>query len=81
MARSQTEKNHMKTMTKFIYFGFAVLALACFTLSPTARAVVPAPDGGYPGGNTAEGQNALLSLTSGGYNYGNRFLVAPEQHN
>jgi trimeric autotransporter adhesin len=29
--------------------------------------VVPPPDGGYPGGNTAEGQNALLSLTSGGF--------------
>ncbi len=28
----------------------------------------PPPDGGYPGGNTAEGQNALFSLTSGGYN-------------
>jgi hypothetical protein len=24
--------------------------------------------GGYPGGNTAEGQNALFSLTTGGYN-------------
>jgi hypothetical protein len=32
------------------------------------RAVVPPPDGGYPGGNTAEGQNALLSLTTGGFN-------------
>jgi len=32
------------------------------------QAVVPAPDGGYPGGNTAEGQNALLNLTSGGFN-------------
>jgi Chaperone of endosialidase len=29
------------------------------------QAVVPAPDGGYPGGNTAEGANALFSLTSG----------------
>ncbi|HEY2235885.1 MAG TPA: tail fiber domain-containing protein [Candidatus Angelobacter sp.] len=29
---------------------------------------MPAPDGGYPGGNTAEGQNALLSLTTGGFN-------------
>jgi hypothetical protein len=28
----------------------------------------PPPDGGYPGGNTAEGQNALFSLTSGGFN-------------
>ena|SRR5919197_677110 len=30
-----------------------------------ARAVSPAPDGGYPGNNTAEGTSALLSLTSG----------------
>jgi hypothetical protein len=44
------------------------LTLFCFALSPTAQAVSPAPDGGYPGGNTAEGQNALFSLTSGGYN-------------
>lgn len=58
----------MKTITKFIHFGFACLALGCFTLSPTARAVVPPPDGGYPGFNTAEGQNALLSLTTGAGN-------------
>src|SRR6266576_689369 len=38
---------------------------ACFALFPTAQAVVPAPDGGYPGGNTAEGDNALFSLTTG----------------
>src|SRR6266436_2642559 len=44
------------------------LALACFALSPTARAVSPAPDGGYPGQNTAEGDDALFSLTSGGDN-------------
>jgi trimeric autotransporter adhesin len=31
-------------------------------------AVNPPPDGGYPGGNTAEGQAALLSLTTGTYN-------------
>jgi len=42
--------------------------LACFAISPMAQAVVPAPDGGYPGGNTAEGQAALLSLTTGGFN-------------
>jgi hypothetical protein len=41
------------------------LLLGCLALLPTAQAVVPAPDGGYPGGNTAEGQNALFSLTSG----------------
>ena len=39
-----------------------VLSLGCFGL---AQAVVPPPDGGYPGGNTAEGTNALLSLTTG----------------
>jgi hypothetical protein len=38
------------------------LALLCSGFLPRAQAVVPAPDGGYPGGNTAEGQNALLSL-------------------
>src|SRR5439155_686955 len=41
------------------------ITVACFALSPTARAVTPAPDGGYPGFNTAEGDNALLSLTTG----------------
>jgi hypothetical protein len=40
----------------------------CFALLQMAHAVNPPPDGGYPGGNTAEGQNALLSLTSGAYN-------------
>jgi endosialidase-like protein len=42
--------------------------LTCFALSPSTRAVLPAPNGGYPGGNTAEGQSALFSLTTGGYN-------------
>jgi hypothetical protein len=36
----------------------------CFALLRTAHAVNPPPDGGYPGGNTAEGQNALLELTT-----------------
>jgi hypothetical protein len=44
------------------------LVLACFVLLPRARAVVPAPDGGYPGWNTAEGTNALFRLTNGIYN-------------
>jgi hypothetical protein len=44
------------------------LVIVCLGLSPTRRAVTPAPDGGYPGQNTAEGTNALFSLTTGFYN-------------
>jgi hypothetical protein len=35
---------------------------------PRAQAVVPPPDGGYPGFTTAEGQKALFSLTTGSAN-------------
>ncbi len=56
-------KNRNIPFTLIILF-----ALGCFGLLPLAQAVVPAPDGGYPGGNTAEGQSALFSLTSGTYN-------------
>jgi trimeric autotransporter adhesin len=37
-------------------------------LLPQMQAVVPPPDGGYPNFNTAEGQNALFSLTTGAAN-------------
>ena len=45
-----------------------LLASACVALLPKAQAVSPPPDGGYPGGNTAEGQSALFSLTGGTFN-------------
>src|SRR5437867_10483127 len=41
------------------------LMFGCFSLSPQARAVDPPPDGDYPGFNTAEGHDALFSLTTG----------------
>jgi Chaperone of endosialidase len=48
----------------------AVFALGLLALCPTPKAsgVVPVPDGGYPGFNTAEGKNALSSLTTGSSN-------------
>ncbi|MGC2626803.1 MAG: tail fiber domain-containing protein [Candidatus Udaeobacter sp.] len=42
--------------------------LMCVAALPGAQAVSPAPDGNYPGGNTAEGQNALLGLSTGTFN-------------
>ena len=45
-----------------------LVAVACFGLLPTTRAVSPPPDGGYPNFTTAEGTNALQSLTTGSAN-------------
>ena len=59
--------------TKIASFRIALL-IACFSLSQNAVAVTPPPDGGYPGSNTAEGDQALLNLTSGSYNAAVGFL-------
>src|SRR5215208_2709917 len=45
-----------------------LLVLLCSGLLPQVEAVVPPPDGGYPNFTTAEGQNALFSLTTGAAN-------------
>jgi len=52
---------------RHIIFGAILSALAFL---PGARAVVPAPDGCYPNFTTAEGCNALNSLTTGAANTG-----------
>lgn len=41
------------------------VVLSSLVLSPLAWPVSPPPDGGYPNENTAEGDDALLSLTTG----------------
>jgi len=52
----------VSTMTRGV---LAAWTLASFVLAPAARAVEPPPDGGYPGRNTAEGDDALFSMTTG----------------
>src|SRR5262245_12954100 len=54
----------LKQTTSVFLMAFG---LTCFGLWP-ALAVSPPPDGGYPNGNTAEGDFALFSLTSGSDN-------------
>jgi trimeric autotransporter adhesin len=66
----------MKTDTPPLLITFA---LVCFALVQNAQAVLPPPDGGYGppdygAGNTAEGQEALLSLTTGTYNTADGYL-------
>src|SRR6266513_2913576 len=65
------KRKYMKTIPKISLF---VLTLTCFRLIQDAQAVMPPPDGGYPGGNTAEGQDALLHLTTGVQNTAVGFL-------
>src|SRR6266513_2531573 len=75
--RAERKGYFMKTKTPFIinsmsrsplrYGLFLIpLVLAAFLLSPMAQAQLsPPPDGGYAGDNTAEGTDALFSLTTG----------------
>src|SRR6266542_4493499 len=61
-------KTSLRQFRNHLELALIALAITCFALPQSAQALRPAPDGGYPGGNTAEGQNALLSLTTGTYN-------------
>jgi hypothetical protein len=59
------KKHPKENAIKSTNIRIIAVALTCFGLASLAQAVVPAPDGGYPGFNTAEGQRALLNLTTG----------------
>jgi hypothetical protein len=56
----------MKTTIRSFLTSLVVLCLS--TAGPKAEAVIPPPDGGYPGFNTAEGQKALFNLSTGAGN-------------
>src|SRR5438477_11233528 len=58
----ETVKNRNTTLM------IIVPLLTFLALSPGARAVSPAPDGSYPSFTTAEGCDALSSLTTGAGN-------------
>ncbi len=67
----------MKTIIKTCvasYLAVLGVSFACFIgFAPKAFGVIPPPDGGYPNKNTAEGQDALFSLTNGNANTANGF--------
>ena len=64
--KKRPEENAMKRMSILIFA--AVFAWFGLYGAPNGFGVVPAPDGGYPNFTTAEGQNALLNLTTGAGN-------------
>jgi len=63
--KTQTSRNPINRSPLRSGFLLASVALTWLAFSSTARALNPPPDGGYPGFNTAEGQKALFSLTTG----------------
>ena len=60
--RSSTTRCRFANLCAFVSLIFVVAWVGALA---TALAVTPAPDGGYPGENTAEGANALFNLSSG----------------
>jgi Chaperone of endosialidase len=54
-----------KNLQRGLFLIPLVLAVAGLAFAPTARALRPPPDGGYPNETTAEGDGVLFSLTTG----------------
>jgi hypothetical protein len=62
------QKEHLMKSTLRLTKLTLFLATVYFAHLPAAHAVSPPPDGGYASGNTAEGTDALFSLTTGANN-------------
>jgi hypothetical protein len=61
--KSNLKKKHMKTITKSIYPPLALIAFASFALSPQAHATCQ--DACLTNFNTVQGEDALISVTTG----------------
>ena len=59
-------------------YGFLLIALAWFALSPTAQAACQ--DDCLPNHNTVQGDDALISLTTGNNNTANGFMLSFQHH-
>jgi hypothetical protein len=57
--------NPLIRLKKVTSLFLIALGVVCNGLLPCVQAVVPPPEGGYPGNNTALGDNALQNLTTG----------------
>src|SRR5262249_43514611 len=71
---NNASKRNQSMKSRSVTFTSRLVLCSCLALLPNAQAVSPPPDGGYAGGNTAEGQSALFSLTIGTYNAAVGFL-------
>jgi hypothetical protein len=60
--------NTLNQLKKATVISLIVALIVCLGTLQNVQAVSPPPDGGYPGGNTAEGQSALFSLSTGTLN-------------